>query len=75
MTSKKNIIRALCAMALLAQLPGCASVKPYEREYLSKNIMRFDFEAREGAIERHWLEILEGSSGGIGGAGGGCACN
>lgn len=54
---------------------GCAAVKPYEREYLALHIMDFNKELEEEAIERHWLETLEGSSGGLGGSGGGCACN
>lgn len=59
----------------MAFLSACAAVRPYEREYLSLKIMDFKTEAIEEASERHWLETLEGSSGGIGGSGGGCACN
>ncbi len=54
---------------------GCATVRPYQREYLASRIMDFDKEASEQALDRHWLETREGSSGGIGGSGGGCACN
>jgi hypothetical protein len=54
---------------------GCATVKPYERELLAQRIMDFDKAKTEEAKERHWLETLEGSTGGMGGSGGGCACN
>ena len=60
---------------LLLLLQACAAVKPYEREHLAKRIMDFNKVASEEATERHWLETLEGSTGGMGGAGGGCACN
>lgn len=56
-------------------LNGCVAVKPYERENLADRIMDFDAFAEETAMERHFLETREGSSGGQGGAGGGCACN
>ena len=54
---------------------GCATVKPYQREYLADRIMDFDSFSEETAMERHFLETREGSSGGKGGAGGGFACN
>lgn len=56
-------------------LQQCAAVKPYERGYLASQIMDFNQCADEEAMDRHWQEIREGSSGGIGGSGGGCACN
>ncbi|MGH7602044.1 MAG: DUF4266 domain-containing protein [bacterium] len=65
----------LLLWALQAFISGCATVKPYEREYLAQRIMDFDKEKIEEAKERHWLETLEGSTGGMGGSGGGCACN
>jgi hypothetical protein len=61
-------------LALLA-LAGCATVAPYQREYLSDRIMDPNSMARERAAERHWVETREGSIGGPLGAGGGCACN
>ncbi len=61
------------AMAIL--LSACAAVKPYQREHLALRIMDFNKELSEEAIERHWIETLEGSTGGLGGSGGGCACN
>ncbi len=66
----------LSIMVLLAfLLQACTSVKAYEREHLAKRIMDFNKVAGEEATERHWLETLEGSTGGMGGSGGGCACN
>jgi hypothetical protein len=54
---------------------GCATVKPWEKEHLADRIMSFDEDAREAAEELHWIEAREGSTGGAGAAGGGCACN
>jgi len=54
---------------------GCATVKPYQREHLADRIMDFEAASEERAMERHFLETREGSIGGHGGAGGGCACN
>ncbi len=65
----------LLLLGLQCLISGCATVKPYEREYLAQRIMDFDKEKIEEAKERHWLETLEGSTGGVGGSGGGCACN
>ncbi len=56
-------------------LQGCTTVKPYEREHLADRVMQFDAFAEEVMLERHFLETREGSIGGNGGAGGGCACN
>ncbi len=75
MKSFSRFLPVLLAGAGILLLSACAAVKPYEREYLGLKIMDFAFEARENAVESHWLETLEGSSGGIGGSGGGCACN
>jgi hypothetical protein len=74
---RKQLILSLGLMLLVLPIlvNGCAAVKPYERELLAQRIMDFDKAKSEEAKERHWLETLEGSSGGIGGSGGGCACN
>jgi hypothetical protein len=74
---KRNYLYFLSGLLLILQclIAGCASVKPYQREYLAQRIMDFNKETDEEAKERHWLETLEGSTGGMGGTGGGCACN
>jgi hypothetical protein len=61
--------------AVLALAPGCATVRPYQREHLSSRIMTFDADARALARRTKSLEAREGSTGGTGGAGGGCACS
>lgn len=63
------LLLGLCASA------GCATVRPYQREYLADQIMAFEQDAREAKRNLHWIEAREGSTGGAGGAGGGCACN
>lgn len=66
---KLGLILALCAAA------GCATVKPYEREYLSRPSMDREREATEAKFYSHVLDAREGATGGIGTAGGGCGCN
>ena len=61
-------------IALAALASGCA-VKSYQRERLTDRIMRFESDAEHNARTTKWLEAREGSTGGNGGAGGGCACN
>ncbi len=41
---------------------------------LSEPMMQLDDDPREQSHEQHWIETLEGSTGGYGGAAGGCAC-
>jgi len=65
------------ALAWLALgLQGCATVpvRPWQRERLVDPIVAFRAEAREDARKLKTFEAREGSTGGIGGAGGGCAC-
>ena len=66
----------LFAVALVLQfgaLTGCG-VRAYQRENLGDPIMLFETDASEEGREEKWLNTREGSNGGTGGAGGGCAC-
>lgn len=69
--------RGVCVLLLtvLVLATGCATVAPYQREYLADRIMDPAASARERALERHWIDTREGAAGGALGAGGGCACN
>jgi hypothetical protein len=60
---------------VLSSALGCATVAPYQREFLADRIMDPAATAPERAVERHWLDTREGALGGALGAGGGCACN
>lgn len=71
---RRLVVLGLVTIVALAGA-GCATVAPYQREYLSDRIMDPNAMARERAAERHWVETREGSIGGPLGAGGGCACN
>ena len=66
---KLAVFLALCAAT------GCATVKPYEREYLSRPSMDLEREATEAKFYTHVLDAREGATGGLGTAGGGCGCN
>ncbi len=71
----KLMVAALLALAALG-MTGCATmpVKAWQRERLVDPIVAFRAEAREDARKLRTFEAREGSTGGIGGAGGGCAC-
>jgi hypothetical protein len=70
-------LRAVAPLALLWLAAGCAAqnVRAYQRERLVDRIMSFQAEAKKDARMTKSLEAREGSTGGNGGAGGGCACN
>lgn len=71
----KLIQLGLIFLITVMLLSSCATVKPYEREYLADPIMEFGANKEEALLEMHFLLTREGSIGGYGGAGGGCACN
>lgn len=67
---------AVLTLALLGlAASGCASVQVYQRERLTDRIMSFQSVAKEEARMTKSFDAREGSTGGDGGAGGGCACN
>lgn len=77
MNRAKRHVRAMLAASLLpalAALAGCATVRPYEKEHLADRIMVPEADTGAQMREMKWLDAREGSTGGVGGAGGGCAC-
>lgn len=71
----KNLFCLLLIILLIAQNFACAMVKPYQREILAKKEMQFDADPEAAAARAHFLNSLEGSTGGFGTGGGGCGCN
>lgn len=68
--------RALPAtLLLLLAMSGCATVMPYEREYLASPAMAVEGEEGEGEFQAHVFDSREGATGGHGSTGGGCGCN
>ena len=65
---------ALLALALPFAAGCAAPTRAYQREHLVDPIMSFQAQARLDARKMKTFESREGSTGGIGGAGGGCAC-
>jgi predicted component of type VI protein secretion system len=65
------------AMMLVAclGLAACATVRPYDRERLSRADMTTDADADLHAGADHAKAYREGSSGGTGSSAGGCGCN
>jgi len=68
-------LRAALAIVATLALSGCATVRPYEREHLVDRIMSFQADAKADARLTKSFDAREGSTGGNGGAGGGCACS
>ena len=63
------------AASLDALVAGCAAhTAVYQREHLVDPIMAFQAQAKLDVRKMKTFEAREGSTGGIGGAGGGCAC-
>ena len=65
----------LSLLLLMQMLSACSLVKPYQKEHLADPIMLSADEIDAEMRELKWLDAREGSTGGVGGAGGGCACN
>jgi hypothetical protein len=68
-------LATLSTFALL--VGGCATapVQPWERGTLARWDMRWDPDPLQAAADDHAHFSKEGTSGGIGAAGGGCGCN
>jgi hypothetical protein len=73
--------RSTClALVILGSLAfgACVTVKPYQREYLTRPGMDMHGEAQAGEFEAHLQSAREGAVGGHGtieSTGGGCGCN
>lgn len=67
------LLLLLAGSALL--LPGCAVVKPWERDVLARPDMAWDPDAQQAALRNHINFSKEGSLPAAGGGGGGCGCN
>lgn len=70
----RRLALALLALAVCAA-PGCASVKPWEREVLARRDMTWDPDPLEAQIRSHVYFSKEASLAGGGAGGGGCGCN
>jgi hypothetical protein len=62
------------ALVTALVLAGCATVKPSEREVLSRPEMNPATEGMEEQFQSHVESAREGGFGGHGAAGGGCGC-
>ena len=58
-----------------ALLAGCAGVKPWERDNLSRPAMQLDSDQLFSGCDDHIYFSREASKGGRGFGGGGCGCN
>ncbi|MCA9692242.1 MAG: DUF4266 domain-containing protein [Nannocystaceae bacterium] len=61
-------------IASSASAASCATVKPSEREVLSRPEMDPSSEKHEEEFHAHYESSRQGSFGGHGAAGGGCGC-
>jgi hypothetical protein len=64
----------LLAVSLSVLATGCATVRPYEREYLTDPIMERQTRFGKQSLEQKFFSTREGSIGGATGIGGGCGC-
>lgn len=70
-----SIVSCVSGLTLTLVLVGCAHVKPYERETLSRPSMDPLTESGETRFQAHLRESREGATASSGAAGGGCGCN
>jgi hypothetical protein len=71
---RRALLLLIGFLIALEGMNGCASVRPWEREYLADETMQFDPDPIKAAWHQHVREILEGGRGGFNGTGGGCGC-
>jgi len=74
MSTARSSLLALGAALALAATAACATVKPSEREVLSRPEMNPASEGLEEQFQSHVESAREGGFGGHGAAGGGCGC-
>ena len=70
--SRARLVVTVASVLVLAA--GCATVKPSEREVLSRPGMNPASEGLEEQFQSHVESAREGGFGGHGAAGGGCGC-
>lgn len=68
-------MRRLTLLMLFLLLTACMNVPAYKRGILAAPEMQFDYEKTDVAAREHFVNSLEGSSGGFQVGGGGCGCN
>ena len=72
---RRTLLRC-CLIACLALGPvSCISVRPWEREILSRSDMAWDPDPLEASLNSHVQFSKEASLDGGGTGGGGCGCN
>jgi hypothetical protein len=70
-----RLLLLVLVLVLSAPVSGCTRVKPWERGILAKDVMTFDAEAVESALDHGYYNAREGAAGGFESGGGGCGCN
>ncbi|MCC7536090.1 MAG: DUF4266 domain-containing protein [Deltaproteobacteria bacterium] len=70
-----RLIARCLLVAAAASSAACATVAPYEREYLSRRGVDLTNERGEDAFRAHVLLSREGATPGATAGGGGCGCN
>ena len=72
----KTTLTLLAAIAVVAMAgTGCTTVKPWDRDMLSRPDMAFDADPLETSRRNHVYYSKEATPPGGAGGGGGCGCN
>ena len=75
MKTHARLLVAFAGLLALGALPGCETVKPYQKSYLNEEEMQLSARKVQ-TFEMNFESYREGASGATGGKmGGGCGCN
>ena len=72
--SMLRLVKVVIITAIFMMINSCISIMQYQRQFLGDPLMLFDDDSLEKDLNDHVFPRREGSSGGMGGSGGGCGC-
>ncbi len=67
--------RAMVLLLIAVASQGCVTVRPWQRERLSRRCMEMDGPASSASFEAHVRAVRSGDVAAAGAGGGGCGCN
>lgn len=72
---RRGLLGALLMLLAMAAAPGCAQLRPWERDVLAREDMAWEPDPMAATLRSHIYFSKEASLHGGGAGGGGCGCN